>query len=61
MARDTLKGIRCYTDHEVQFLYLDFDREYYSLNDKRMESLCKDDISEDEILLGPKVVVGWSK
>lgn len=61
MAPNPLKGIRCYTNHEVQFLYLDFGRKYYSLNDKRMESLGKDDISEDEALIGPKVIVEWSK
>jgi len=61
MARDSLKGIRCYTNHEVQFLFLDFCRKYYSLHDKRMESLGKNDISEDELLIGPKVIVEWSE
>ena len=61
MARDTLKGIRCYTNHEVQFLYLDFCRKYYSLHDKEMESFREYDISADEILIGPKVTVEWSE
>jgi len=61
MARDTLKGVRCYTNHEVQLLYLDFGRKYYSFTEKRMESLGKNDISEDELLIGPKVIVEWSE
>lgn len=61
MARDTLKGIRCYTNHEVQFLYLDFGRRYYSFTTKRMKSLGEDDISADEILIGYKVIVEWSE
>lgn len=61
MARDTLKGIRCYTYHDVQFLYLDFCRKYYSLHNKRMESLGEDGMRADEILIGPKVIVEWSE
>ena len=61
MARDTLKGIRCYTNHDVQFLYLDFCGKYYSLHNKRMESLGEDGMRADEILIGPKVIVEWSE
>ena len=61
MARDSLKGVRCYTNHEIQFLYLDFGRKYYSLHNKRMESLGEDVMRADEILIGPKVIVEWSE
>jgi hypothetical protein len=61
MAPNPLKGVRCFTSHKDHFLYLDFGRKYYSLHDKEWDHLVEDDISEDGLLIGPKVIVEWSK
>lgn len=58
MARDPL-GIRCYANFDVQFLYLDLGKKYYSFHEKILEPLVKDDISDDELLISPECMVTW--
>ena len=59
MAPDPL-GIRCYTNFtDVQFLYLDLGKKYYSFHEEVLEPLVKDDISDDELLISPECMVTW--
>ncbi len=60
MAGNTL-GIRCFAGVEDQFLYLDLGRRYYSFREEKLNSLDEESIGDEELLIGPKVIVEWSK
>lgn len=60
MARDSL-GIRMWypLDYSKLYLYLDYENKYYSFTTNSLEFA--EDIEPDEKLIGPKVIVEWSK